>query len=157
VTNFPATNGTNAFSPSLTVERAATLQSLTNCVYAAKYYQLGLQSAPTNADLLNGYAWLLATCTDDSVRNGTNAVRLAKQACELSGWKTWYNVGTLAAACAEAGDFDDATNYESMAIGMAGIDNSSKQMEKRRLELFRAHRPSHEDPPQNALGNIRFQ
>jgi hypothetical protein len=146
VTNFPAVTRTNQQIASAAICRAMTCQSMSNSLFAAKYYEVGLKAEPTNADLLNGYAWLLATSTDDSVRDGAKAVKLANRACELSGWKQWNMVGTLAAAYAEHGEFDKATNYESKAISMPGIDPLLVGDEKRRLETFKSHKATHEMP-----------
>jgi hypothetical protein len=38
------------------------------------------------------------------------------RACEISQWKNWIFLDTLAAAYAEAGDFAKATEYQQMAI-----------------------------------------
>jgi tetratricopeptide (TPR) repeat protein len=65
---------------------------------------------------LNDRAWLRAVCPDASIRNGQIAVADAKKACELSKWKHAYYIDTLAAACAEVGQFDSAIHYEEQAI-----------------------------------------
>jgi tetratricopeptide (TPR) repeat protein len=70
------------------------------------------------ADVLNGRAWLRATCPDASVRNGQLAVADAKKACQLDGWLLESYIDTLAAAYAEAGDFSSAMRYQEQAIAM---------------------------------------
>ena len=50
---------------------------------------------------LNNLAWLLATCSDDTVRNGPEAVSCAERACRLTAFRETAMVGTLAAAYAE--------------------------------------------------------
>src|SRR5439155_25947729 len=57
---------------------------------------------------LNGLAWVLATHPDARWRNGSEAVRLAEQACELTGYRQPAALGTLAVAYAEAGRFPEA-------------------------------------------------
>ncbi len=49
----------------------------------------------------NQLAWIRATCSDASVRNGKEAVAAASKACELTEWKDWEFIDTLAAACAK--------------------------------------------------------
>ena len=86
----------------------------------AQYRQV-LLTKPDSLDALNNLAWLLATCSDDSLRNGNEAVRLAEKACRLTQYKEIVPLGTLAAAYAEAGRFGDAvaTGEKSLALAMA--------------------------------------
>ena len=60
------------------------------------------------AMVLNNRAGLRATCPEASIRNGQLAIADAKKACELDNWILASRIDTLAAAYAEAGDFDSA-------------------------------------------------
>jgi hypothetical protein len=53
-------------------------------------------------------AWLRATCPDAHYRDGKLAVKSAGAACELTGWQNAGELEVLAAASAEAGDFESA-------------------------------------------------
>src|ERR1051325_295252 len=75
---------------------------------AVEQYQIVVKQSPDLPEALNNLAWLFATHADAKYRNGAEAVRLAEHACELTGYKTTIYIGTLAAAYAEAGRFDDA-------------------------------------------------
>ncbi len=87
------------------------LNALANVTFQTKNAgELGL--------VLNQRGWLRATCPDASLRKGQLAVADAKKACELSKWKESKYIDTLAAASAEAGDFDSAVRYEEQAIAM---------------------------------------
>ena len=84
----------------------------------AEYRQV-LAVKPDQPEALNNLAWLLATCSDAAVRDGAEAVRLAEQACRLSGYKQARALGTLAAAYAEAGRFPEAVEAAQKSIEMA--------------------------------------
>jgi len=89
--------------------------------------------------LPNGYnskAWVLATCTDDKVRNGKAAVEAATKACELSQQKSSVYLDTLASAYAECGDFETAIKHQEQARLLAPPAKHSDH--DARLALYRA-------------------
>ncbi len=88
-------------------------------------------------------ALLLATCPDAKSRDGKRAVVCATKACELSEWKEAEGFDTLAAACAEAGDFDGATKWQIKANGMFA-DSEDKRKGEARLKLYREKKPYRE-------------
>ena len=73
-------------------------------------YKLAARSSPQDPLPRNNLAWLLATCADASIRNGTEAIDLASQAVQLSRAADPSCLRTLAAANAEAGRFAEAIN-----------------------------------------------
>jgi len=85
---------------------------------AIAHYQRALEIKPWFGEARNNLAWLLATCPQDSLRNGNKAVELAQRANELAGGKNPVVLRTLAAAFAEAGRFDDARRSIQQAIAM---------------------------------------
>ncbi len=104
-----------------------------------------LEDHPDNAFLHNNKAWLLATCTDESVRDGEAAVEHANKACELTAWRNFAYVDTLAAAHAESGDFESAVEWQEKAIQLA--DNAYLRDFQRRLRLFKAGKAYREGVP----------
>ena len=73
----------------------------------------------------NNLAWLLATSSDASIRDGNRAIELAEQAVQLSGGKDPTYLRTLAAACAESGRFAEAIAAAEQAVRIAGTEGKS--------------------------------
>lgn len=105
----------------------------------------GLEIDPENAFLHNNKAWLLATCPDDAVRDGALAVDHGTKACDLTAWKNFAYVDTVAAAYAESGDFEAAVKWQEEAIDLGG--GAYSQDFRRRLRLFKAGKPYREGVP----------
>jgi 4-amino-4-deoxy-L-arabinose transferase-like glycosyltransferase len=95
---------------------------------------------------LNNAAWLLSTSKDGARRNGPDAIQLAQRACELAQYRNVVFVGTLAAAYAEAGNFDSAVANMQRACKLAEQNGEEEllQQDQRYLELYRAHKPARE-------------
>ncbi len=112
----------------------------------AALYRQNLRTHPDMIDLLNNLAWLLATCPDASVRNGHEAVQLVQTACQLTHYHATALVGTLAAAYAEAGRYDEAIACAQKACALATKSGDQALLEKNRelLDLYRKHQPYHE-------------
>jgi len=69
----------------------------------------------------NKLAWILATSSDASIRDGSRAVELAKEAVRLSHGKDPNYLRTLAAACAESGRFAEAEETAQRAFRAAEL------------------------------------
>jgi tetratricopeptide (TPR) repeat protein len=86
-------------------------------------------------------AWLRLNCSDQSYRNGQQALKDATSACKLIDWKDEDMIDTLATAYAEIGDFDSAVRYEEKALAIKGVKpNDSKRLQAH-LDSFKQHRP----------------
>jgi tetratricopeptide (TPR) repeat protein len=112
---------------------------------AIAHFQKVLQIKPDSLDVLNNLAWLLATCPDARIRDGVQAVKYAGRACELTHYGAAPMVGTLAAAYAEAGRFDEAIAAAEKTCVLATAAGERDLLEKNRelLVLYRAHQPYH--------------
>lgn len=110
---------------------------------ALPHYREAVRLAPKVPLYLNDLAWLLATHPDDRVRDGAEAVRLAESACQLSGGKEARFWGTLDAAYAEAGRFDEAvaTATKARDLAQAAGQNDIAAAAEQRLQLYRQKKP----------------
>jgi tetratricopeptide (TPR) repeat protein len=108
--------------------------------------EAALQNKPDGVDALNNLAWTLATCPDAKIRDGGRAVQLAEHACELTHDKKTVIVGTLAAAYAEAGRFDEAMATAQKACALAAESGETNLLQKNQglLEQYRRHQPVRE-------------
>jgi tetratricopeptide (TPR) repeat protein len=95
----------------------------------------------------NAIAWFLATCPDQAARDGKKSVLLATKACELTQWKNTSLLDTLAAACAEAGDFDQAIKWQSETLRLYDDAGDSRPAMEKRLALYKQHKAYREDHP----------
>jgi tetratricopeptide (TPR) repeat protein len=108
---------------------------------AAFDLQKAVRLSPRDYDALVSLAWFQATCPEDSLRNGKEALETSRRACEVTNWKSYDAVDTLAAAYAETGDFDKAIKYETQALNMKGVYATRRKEMQERLELYRQHKP----------------
>ena len=92
---------------------------------------------------LNDLAWIRATEPDPQVRNGAQAVSMAERACQVTGFQEPQFMGTLAAAYAEVGRFDDAVKMAERAKSLAAAQGKGAIVERNQqlLELYRAGKP----------------
>ncbi len=97
-------------------------------------------------DALNDLAWALADGLTRRRRDGSRAVELAQRACELTHYQQTRAIGTLAAAYAEAGRFNDATAMAQKAIANAQKNGETDlaQRNQELLKLYLAHEAYHD-------------
>jgi tetratricopeptide (TPR) repeat protein len=108
---------------------------------AAADYDKVVEINPDSAIGQNGLAWLLSTAPDDKVRDGKRALEAAQKACELTEHKNGGYLDTLAAAYAEAGQFDKAVEWQEKALKAGDIPVKDLDAARQRLELFKARKP----------------
>ncbi|MFQ5591887.1 MAG: hypothetical protein ACE5HE_12045, partial [Phycisphaerae bacterium] len=109
----------------------------------------GLKYAPSDATLCAKLAWVLATCSDDALRDGARAVKLAESAvAQYAGQSRESPAGrtareSLAAALAETGDFQEAVKVvsELMAQELPPLVRPKHQRLQLQLEAYRQRRP----------------
>lgn len=130
------------------LDLAALLYQTGNTRQAADQFRKLLLLNPDLPEPLNNLAWLLATCSDDTVRDGAEAVRHAERACHLTEFKDTKIISTLAAAYAEAGNYSKAVTNAEIAIKLqiANGETHLADINNQLLPLYRAGRPYHERP-----------
>jgi tetratricopeptide (TPR) repeat protein len=93
-------------------------------------------------ELLNNFAWLLATSPDGRVREPDKALRLARRAVELSATRpSAYYLGTLAAAEASIGNYDVARSILDEAKERSTGNEDFNSMADRMEAVFRQGKP----------------
>lgn len=89
----------------------------------------------------NNLAWSLATRPESELRDGRRAVASATKACSLTHWANPECLDTLAAAYAEAGDFDQALHWENQALKLSTPETEQTAAFASRLALYRTRQP----------------
>ena len=104
---------------------------------AVSEYAKAIEIAPENVAALSNLAWLLATSGDPSLRNGTEAVRLAERADSASSRSDNHAtvLRILAAAYAEAGRFADAKETAQRALQAAKVEGNASLAEALQGEI----------------------
>jgi Flp pilus assembly protein TadD len=146
IENFHKAIQVNPNRPEIYFQLGVALGQSGRIQEAMVQYREALRLNPDLAEALNNLAWILAASSNDGLRNGTEAVRLAEHACELTHHEKPLLIGTLAAAYAEAGRFPEAVTTAEKAeqlatkVGLTAVATKNRQL----LELYRAGKPYHE-------------
>jgi tetratricopeptide (TPR) repeat protein len=93
---------------------------------------------PNDPKILNSLAWLYATCTDESIRDGRQAIHFGRQLVALTAARNPHYLDTLAAAYAEAGQADEACREMRRAIALFKVHPPPWGLDRyrQRLALF---------------------
>ena len=125
-------------------------EAVSNCLAAARADPAGfgrflnaVQFETNYVPLVNFLALAFASSPDSNLRNARYAISLATRACEMTGFKTNYCVGTLAVADAADSRFDEAITNAQLACSLTTTPGQEAQLQQYQalLELFRSHQP----------------
>ncbi len=130
-------------TPELQFKLGTLYATLGQAPEAVNRIREAIREKPDWDEALNDLAHLLATSPDARVRNGEEAVRLARAVCERTQYQFAVPVDTLAAAYAEAGQFPAAVETAKKAAALA---RNAKQKTfateiEERVKLYQAGQP----------------
>ena len=119
---------------------ASALRKQGNVKEAIAEYEQALNITPEDSVALNNLAWILATSSDASMRDGTRAVTLAVKAVQASDGTDPNFVRTLAAARAEVGQFAEAVATAETAKALASTQSKPELASRleEEISLYRA-------------------
>jgi tetratricopeptide (TPR) repeat protein len=120
------------------IARGNTWKQRRDFDHAIREFSELTQTAPENAIAHMTLARILGTCHEAHFRNGKWAMTEATRACELTRWQDPDCLDTLAAACAEVGDYDAAIKWQTQAIKL--VRQNVHSMLQQKATSFGGHR-----------------
>jgi thiol-disulfide isomerase/thioredoxin len=129
--------------PSLLLQVGTGLLRRGEVDLAISYYREVLKIDIDSFEAQNNLAWVLSTHSDESIRNGKEAIGLITAAVKSRPPSAFRLLDTLAAAYAEDGQFEQAAATAKKAVEIATSDGHheyAKKMESR-LQLYQAGQP----------------
>jgi tetratricopeptide (TPR) repeat protein len=133
------------------VNRGRARQKLGLWELAAEDFREAIERDGKSAPAFREAAWLMATCPDARYRNQKLGLHAAKKAVELAAVDalTAQHLDTLAAALANAGQFEEAQARQKQALQRATAEEAPEL--QRRLALYKGGEPYHEPLPTEAV------
>jgi Flp pilus assembly protein TadD len=106
-------------------------------------YRKALHFSPDMTEALYNLSWILSTYENERYRNGEEAVKLAERLCKITQNNQPLALDALAAAYADAGNFDEAVSTSKKALKLALLLGPQELVLglKKRLKLYQAKRP----------------
>jgi tetratricopeptide (TPR) repeat protein len=117
----------------------------------AVYYRKALHYNPNMTQALYALAWLFASHENREFRNGAEAIKLGERLCKITRYEQPLTLDVLAAAYAEAGEFDNAVSTAQKALELALPHGPEKLTSglKRRLHVYETGSPYHQQVEKN--------
>ena len=121
---------------------AETLLHVNALHEALEEYENALRVNPNQGVSLARLAWIRATSRDASLRNGEEALRLARHAEELAAGKDASVLRILAAALAENKQFQEAVDTARRACDLPKLDETLHEALKADIQRYEFHLPT---------------
>ena len=99
------------------------------------HYREALRIKPDLVSAMTNLAWILATSTEPSVRQPSEAVHLAEEAVRLTDSRNAVILDTLAVSYFEAGRSGDAVRTARAAVDRAVADHDEATADRLRARL----------------------
>lgn len=127
-------------APDILTEFADTCQSLAKWKEAAVAYKRAIELDDNYLRAHQNAAWMMATCPDETYRNGDAALRTVSHAVKLSSGRPSAGLlDVLAAAQAATGNFSEAVSTVKEAIS-ATEDQELRDEMQQRLAMYKRKR-----------------
>jgi tetratricopeptide (TPR) repeat protein len=123
------------------LERGAVWIAQKDWKRAADDLDAALAIDPNNLAALNNRSLLRAACPDARYRDAKKSFDDAKRLCELTGWKVPSALSNLAAAYAEAGQFEEAVKFQKQALEDTNLPPDALAEARERLKLYEQKKP----------------
>ena len=121
--------------------RGNVLERLGHQTEAMQSYAASLELNANHVNAANALAWILATSSDDKLRDGKKAVALAEKICALAKNSNPLFEDTLAAAYAEIGNFADAQLHCRNALTILPENSPLRADLNAHAELYAQNKP----------------
>jgi tetratricopeptide (TPR) repeat protein len=121
--------------------RGDALLSVGKHAEAVADYDEAMKLDPKDTGVLNNLAWVLATSTDDKVRNADRSIELGTKACELTKFEKPHILSTLASAYAEKGDWEAAIKWSTKAVELGEKEDDVSDQLKKELDSYKEKKP----------------
>lgn len=110
---------------------------------AILHYEAALKISPQLPVAQTNLAWVLASCSEMSLRDGARAIELAESANRSFDGKNAIVLHTLAAAYAQNGQFDKAVETAQGGLKLAPDQNQAALADdlRREIRLYQGHHP----------------
>jgi tetratricopeptide (TPR) repeat protein len=133
ITDFDRAIDLAADNASAYFNRGLAFYSVGNYQRAISDLEQAIKLDPAYAKAFEHLAWLRATCPDENLRDGQIAVTLAKKARFLTPKADSRIYDIMAAAYATSGNYENARQYQQLAIESAKSQSSTRL---KKLDLY---------------------